>query len=245
MSDLALWIWSSLVAGLNVLLADNHLLAVCKPAGLPVVPDSSGDSSLLDQAKAWVAEDKNKPGAVFLGVVHRLDRPVSGVVLFARTSKAASRLSAAWRDGLVEKTYQAMGLGDPPAEADDPVGESGLCEQWLLKDHERNLVRVVAEGTEGARLARTTWRVLAAKEGQVCFELAPQTGRSHQLRVACASLGCPLLGDLKYGAERPLPDKSIALHAQRLVFPHPVGGAEVEVTAPMPPTLVSSWFAGE
>ena len=230
---------------LNILFADNHVLAVAKPAGVPMVPDSSGDPALLDQAKAWVAEEKNKPGAVFLGVVHRLDRPVSGVVLFARTSKAASRLSAAWRDGLVRKTYQAIGVARPGNNAEGLAEASGLCEQWLLKDRNRNFVRTVAAQTEGARLSKTKWHILATQGNQVCFGLEPQTGRSHQLRVACASLGCPLMGDLKYGAEQPLPDKSIALHALCLEFPHPIGAAPVTVLAPQPDTFASRWFGGE
>jgi len=218
---------------LTVLLADNHLLAVAKPAGLPTVPDSSGDESLLDRAKAWVKREKEKPGAVFLGVVQRLDRPVSGVVVFARTSKAAARLTAAFRSREVSKVYWGVS-GAEPSTAE------GLLEQWLLKDHERNVVRALAGERPGAQLARTRWRVLArtgtGREHRVLLELLPETGRPHQLRVAAATLGCPLLGDLKYGARSALPDKSIALHARELELTHPTRGERIRVEC-APPEL--------
>ncbi len=218
---------------LTVLLADNHLLAVAKPAGLPTVPDASGDESLLERAKEWVKREKHKPGAAFLGVVQRLDRPVSGVVVFARTSKAAARLTAAFRSREVEKIYWGVSAAEPSAA-------EGLLEQWLLKDHERNVVRALPHEREGAQLARTRWRVLAragtGREHRVLLELRPETGRPHQLRVAAATLGCALLGDLKYGARSALPDRSIALHARELELPHPTRGARVRVEC-APPEL--------
>lgn len=220
---------------LEVLHSDNHLLAVNKPACVPVVPDESGDRSLLEAAQDWVREEFGKPGRVFLGVVHRLDRPVSGVVLFARTSKAAGRLAEQWRRHEVEKTYLGVTEGPPHG------GDDGLVEQWLHKDRERNRVQVIPDGQaerggapRDARQARTRWRLLVTQPGRALLELRPLTGRSHQLRVACASLGCPLLGDLKYGAAAPLPDRSIALHARALRIAHPVGGASVELAAPPP-----------
>jgi len=218
-----------------VLFADNHVLAVAKPAGLPSVPDDSGDESLFDRAKAWVKREKAKPGAVYLGVVHRLDRPVSGVLVFARTSKAAARLTEAFRSRTVAKTYWGVGAGEPTAA-------EGVLEQWLLKDHERNVVRAVAGNRPGAQLARTRWRVLAragaGRERRTLLELVPESGRSHQLRVAAATLGCPLLGDLKYGAARPLADKSIALHARALELPHPTRGERLRFECPEPALAV-------
>ena len=214
-------------AALKILHVCNHVLCVVKPPGLPVVPDSSGDESLFDQAKAWIKVEFNKPGEVFLGVVHRLDRPVSGVVCFARTSKGAARMGEAFREKTAQKTYVAR-LARPLRDGKAAIG---FVEHWLLKDSARNVVRVVPEGTVGAKLARSEYRVLGSRSR---VELSPVTGRSHQLRVAMASLGSPLLGDLKYGADQPLADKSIALHAQRLVLPHPTRDELVDVTAPFP-----------
>ncbi|HEX9793497.1 MAG TPA: RluA family pseudouridine synthase [Planctomycetota bacterium] len=215
---------------LAVLLHDNHLLAVAKPAGVPCVADASGDESLQERAKAWLKREHDKPGEVYLAVVHRLDRPVSGVVLFARTSKAAARLSDQWRRRAVAKGY----LGVVEGVIQDDAGQ---VEQWLLKDPERNRVRAVpAPAADGgaAQFARTRWQVRARRRGRTLLELEPLTGRSHQLRVACASLGHPLAGDLKYGASAPLADRSIALHACWLEFDHPTLRVAVRVEAPLP-----------
>jgi len=199
---------------LRILHVDNHLLAVEKLAGEPVVPDESGDVSLLDRAKDWVRREFHKPGDVFLGVVHRLDRPVSGVVLFARTSKAASRLSEQFRSRSVRKLY--FGVSERA-----PRPESGAVEQWLLKDADERTVEVVASEQRGAQRAHTSWRVAGRDDGWVHLDLEPSTGRPHQLRVACASIGAPLAGDLKYGAARALPDRSVGLHAAELDVEHP------------------------
>lgn len=218
---------------LEVLHADNHLLVVSKPAGVPVVPDDSGDVSLFEEAKAWVARTYDKPGAVFLGVVHRLDRPVSGVVCFARTSKAAARLTEAFRTRAVEKVYWAL---CPRA----PEPAQGRLEQWLVKDRTRNRVHAVGEAEarrQGGKHAVSTWRVLKSGRGappRVLVELRPETGRSHQLRVAARTLGVPLLGDLKYGAEHPLPDRSIGLHARSLSLVHPTTRDRLTFEAPVP-----------
>lgn len=221
----------------RVLLCDNHVLAVAKPAGWPVVPDSSGDRALLDWAKDWVKREYAKPGDVFLGVVHRLDRPVSGVVVFGRTSKGAERLSRAWREGRVHKEYEAW--TEPPAPrsrgAALAVGDEGEIEQWLSKDRDRNLVSVVAPNTPGARHASTRFRVLAPGAAGLHLLLEPVTGRSHQLRVACArGLGAPICGDVKYGAREPMAGRRIALHAARLRFPHPTRDEEVALEWPTP-----------
>ncbi len=215
------------MSSLEILYVDNHLLVVNKPACLPIVPDDSGDESLLDQAKAWIKREYSKPGAVFLGVVHRLDRPVSGVVLFGRTSKAASRLSAQFRDRATSKTYWGVVQGKPEPSR-------GELEQWLLKDSERNRVGVVEAERGAAKLANTSYRVLRSRGARTLLELTPHTGRSHQLRVACATLGTPLLGDLKYGAEEPLADRSIALHARRLQVRHPTLSEDLVLEAEPP-----------
>ncbi|MCP4094380.1 MAG: RNA pseudouridine synthase [Planctomycetes bacterium] len=200
---------------LEVLHVDNHLIVVNKPACIPVVPDSSNDESLFDLAKAWIKREYDKPGEVFLGVVHRLDRPVSGVVVFARTSKGASRVSASWQKHDVQKTYVARSEGRLPGGSP----RSGEWRMWLTKDHKRNVVR--SGKTDKAKLAITKWRVIAEDDKGTSLELQPLTGRPHQLRVACAKAGLVLLGDLKYGADSPLSDRSIGLHASSLEFPHP------------------------
>ena len=216
------------MSALEVLWCDNHVLAIQKPAGLPSVPDESGDESALDLARAWVKQEYNKPGDVFLGVVHRLDRPVSGVLCFGRTSKGAARLTEALRERRVQKTYLGVVQGELTGE--------GFLEQSLLKDSSRNRVNVVGEGTEGARLARTRWRVLRSGVQASLLELEPLTGRSHQLRVACATLGAPLLGDLKYGAQMALPDRSVALHSLRYLTPHPSREEQLRIECRPPRT---------
>jgi len=216
---------------LEVLLCDNHLLAVAKPAGVPIVPDKSGDESLLERAKRWVAREFDKPGEAFLGVVHRLDRPVSGVVLFARTSKAAARLSEQFRTGQTAKEYLAIGEGRPELPR-------GVLEQWLIKDQGTNVVSVAAPGAPGAKRAVTSWSATGevTAEGAVLtrFEVEPATGRAHQIRIALSSIGCPILGDVKYGASGPLRDRSIALHAAALTVSHPTQGDRVRLACPPP-----------
>lgn len=223
----------------QVLHCDNHVLALVKPAGMPVVPDASGDPSLLDWGKAWVKREYQKPGEVFLGVVHRLDRPVSGIVVFGRTSKGADRLSRAWRDGQVGKEYEAVTEAPGPGKLGAALapGDVGELEQWLWKDRARNIVRVVAEGHEGAKRAHSRYRVLAVgPDGSLRLALEPVTGRSHQLRLACAvGLGAPIQGDLKYGAPKSLPGRRIALHAARLRFPHPTRDEEISLACPTDP----------
>lgn len=202
------------MSGPRVLWCDNHVLALAKPAGMPSVPDASGDPSALDWGKAWIKRTYSKPGEVFLGVVHRLDRPVSGVLCLGRTSKGAARLTAALVERTVRKAYLGVVAGDP--------GAGGELEQHLLKDPRANRVAIVEAGRAGSKVARTRWTRLAARGGRALLRLEPLTGRSHQLRVACASLGTPLLGDLKYGAERALEDRTIALHSHEFEAPHPV-----------------------
>ncbi len=211
----------------EVLFVDNHVFAVAKPAGMPVAPDASGDASLLDLARAWVAAEFAKPGAAFLGLVHRLDRPVSGVVVFGRTSKGASRLSESFRERTAAKHY--WGVSDRA-----PRAAEGVVEQWLLKDAARNIVRVAREGDVGAQLAVTRWSVLERRGDRCLLALEPETGRPHQLRVAAATLGCPLLGDLKYGARAALPDASVALHAHALELPHPTRPERLRFAARAP-----------
>lgn len=219
---------------LEILHCDNHVIALAKPAGIPCVPDDSGDESLLDHARHWIEVEYQKPGKAFLGVVHRLDRPVSGVVVFGRTSKGAKRLTEQFRTRNAKKTY----WGVVGCELDE---EEGLLVQWLEKDSRANRVTAYSNEREGAREARTAWRVLKRKPTKTLVEFRPETGRPHQLRLAARTLGAPLLGDVKYGSDRPLKDRSIALHARRLQVAHPTQDEPLDLECAPPRAPWWSW----
>lgn len=206
---------NSLLHAPTVLYQDNHLLVLSKPACMPCVPDSSGDLSLLDWGRNYLKRTRGKPGNVFLGVVHRLDRPVSGVVCFAITSKAASRLSDQMRKKEIQKEYLAVSRLKPP-------GQGGKIENFLVKNRRNNRSRVASKQDAGARRAVTLWSHVAEVGGFHLLKLIPETGRPHQLRVHCANMGCVIVGDLKYGDTSPLDKASIALHALKLQIVHPV-----------------------
>jgi 23S rRNA pseudouridine1911/1915/1917 synthase len=209
---------------LRVLYEDNHCLAVCKPAGLLTVGDRSGDVSLVDLVRDDLRKRFRKPGNVFVGVVHRLDRPVSGVVLLARTSKAAGRLAEQFREGRVEKVYEALVEGRAAAK-------EGTLIDRLVKDRQTNVVWRVTKTVPNSRESVLTFRRIKTLRDTTLLEIKPQTGRSHQIRVQLAALGHPILGDRKYGAKRPFPG-GIALRAVRLTFEHPVRKEPVTVEAP-------------
>jgi 23S rRNA pseudouridine1911/1915/1917 synthase len=215
---------------LEVLYEDNHCLAVDKPAGLPSQGDESGAETLVDLAARYLKQRYGKPGNVYVGLVHRLDRPTSGVVLLARTSKAAGRLSAQFREGAVEKVYWAIVEGVPAVD-------EGTWTDRLEKDRRANQSRVLAE-SGGGKEARVAFRVLERWQDAAWLELRPSTGRSHQLRVQVASRGLPIAGDLKYGARRRVVaidgGNRVALHARSLRFSHPTRGGAIEVVAPVP-----------
>jgi 23S rRNA pseudouridine1911/1915/1917 synthase len=225
---------------LDVLYEDNHCLAVNKPAGLLTQGDATGERSVLDEARDYLKEKYAKPGNVFVGLVHRLDRPASGVVLLARTSKGAARLSGQFREGAVEKVYWAVVEGNCP-------DESGEWDDWLWKDQGRNVVSVVAPGTRGAQEARLAFRVLGRSGGRSWLEVRPVTGRSHQIRVQLASRGLPIVGDRKYGARSVLTAVDglprVALHARCLGFSHPTRRDAMCVTATVPADW--PWSASE
>ena len=213
-----------------ILYEDNHLLLVNKPAGVLTQGDATGDAALPDLAKRYLKARYQKPGAVFCGVVHRLDRPVSGVVALAKTSKALERLTAAFRTRTVEKVYWAI-IGHCPRP------DAGTLVHWLLKDERRNIVAAHAREVPGAQRADLDFRVLGPAGPHWLVEVRPLTGRPHQIRVQLATgLGAPIVGDVKYGAPRPLPNpRAIALHARRLTVPHPTRpGEAVTVEAPLP-----------
>lgn len=209
---------------MNVLYEDNHLIAVEKRPGQLTQGDSTGDVSLFDEVKALIKERDKKPGNVFLGLLHRLDRPVGGVVLFAKTSKGASRISEQIRERTVEKWYEALVEGTPPAK--------GPIVQWLVKDRTKNIVRAYARPTQGAFPAELFFRRITA--GDVSrVEIQPITGRPHQIRVAMASLNTPIVGDFKYGAKKPW-NGQIALWATKLAFNHPITRERIIVRAKAP-----------
>lgn len=210
---------------LRVLYEDNHCIAVVKPHGLLTQSDATGDDSLLEQVRALIKMRDNKPGNVFLGLVHRLDRPVGGVIVFGKTSKGASRLSEQFREHTVTKTYWAAVEGAPKAPR-------GTIRQWIAKDERSNVATAYDHEVPGAKEAELSYRVLASQDGLTLIEVTPKTGRSHQIRLAMQSLGTPILGDLKYGARRQFLDgKGLALWAVSLDFGTPVGGDPVHAAA--------------
>ncbi len=216
---------------IDILFEDNHCLAINKPAGLLSQGDSTGDPSLLDLARDYLRVTYAKPGNVYVGLVHRLDRPTSGVVLVARTSKAASRLSEQFRNGSVEKTDLAVSVGtwsEPGAEWED----------WLVKNEQTNVVTTAKPGAALAQRANVAYRILDRDRATITVELRPTTGRGHQLRVQLASRGLPIVGDRKYGARSILTavdgQPRIALHAHSLRFKHPTRPEFLTVEAPLP-----------
>jgi 23S rRNA pseudouridine1911/1915/1917 synthase len=211
---------------LSILYEDNHCLAVAKPSGVASA-HFQGHAATLDQAvKAYLKARYHKPGNVFLGVVHRLDKPVSGVLLFARTSKAAARLAEQFREGTVEKVYWAVvdGAMEPSA---------GTLEDWLRKDAAAGRVEVVGPHAPGARQALLHYQRRGAYGGLTWLEIRPQTGRTHQLRVQLAHRGHPIFGDARYGSVHTF-DAAIGLHARALTFLHPVRYEPITLTADVP-----------
>jgi 23S rRNA pseudouridine1911/1915/1917 synthase len=211
---------------LDILYEDNHCLAINKPAGLGSA-HFQGDRATADRlAKDYLKTRYRKPGNVFLGIVHRLDKPVSGVLLFARTSKAAARLSEQFRTGSVDKVYWAIVEGEV-------TSASGDLEHWLRKNTGTGTVEVLPPETAGAKLARLHYRRRGRPGRLTWLELRPSTGRTHQLRVQLAQLGHPIVGDTRYGSTHRL-GAAIALHAQALTFVHPIRTEPVPLTAPLP-----------
>lgn len=209
----------------TILYEDNHLLAIDKPVGLPTMGVEEGLPSLLAWAKADIKRRYAKPGNVYLGAMSRLDAPVSGVVLFARTSKAASRLTEQFRSRAVEKTYWALVAGHPPP--------AGRCVDWLEKDERHRRMHLASAVQPGAQEARLRFRRLAVLPRAHWLQIELDTGRKHQIRLQLASRGWPILGDRKYGSRAPFP-AGIALHARRLVCTHPTRGTPLELVAPVP-----------
>lgn len=211
----------------DILFEDNHLLVINKHCGDLVQPDPSGESALEDQIKAYIKTRDAKPGEAFLGVVHRIDRPVSGAVIFAKTSKALARLNEMIREGRIRKTYWALTEQRP-----DPT-EGELC-HYIVRDGRTNRSKAYDAPRPEAKQARLRYAMLGHGDRYTLVEVELLTGRHHQIRAQLAKIGCPIRGDLKYGAKRSLPGGGISLHSRSVEFEHPVRREPVRVTAPVP-----------
>ncbi|OJV81893.1 RNA pseudouridine synthase [Proteiniphilum sp.] len=212
---------------MTVLYEDNHLIIVNKAPGEIVQGDKTGDQPLSEMVKEYLKEKYNKPGNVFCGVTHRLDRPTSGVVVFAKTSKALSRLNDMFRDGEMDKTYWAIVKDRPPKEEDQLT-------HYLVKNEKTNKSTAYPVEKPHTKKAVLHYKLIAASQNYYLLEVDLETGRHHQIRVQLAKIGCPIKGDLKYGASRSNPDGSISLHARTISFIHPVSKEKIMVTAPVP-----------
>lgn len=221
---------------MQVVYEDNHIIVVNKAPGEIVQGDKTGDEPLSETLKRWLKEKYNKPGNVFLGVVHRLDRPVGGLVVFAKTSKALARLNEMFRNGEVHKTYWALSRNLPK----EPSGE---LHGFIRTIEKSNKSLYYPEPREGAKEARLRYRTLASLDHYNLIEVELLTGRKHQIRVQLASIGCPIKGDLKYGDRRSNPDGSISLMARHIEFVHPVSKELLSLTAPVPKDAL--WQAAE
>lgn len=214
----------------RILYEDNHLLVVNKNVGEIVQGDKTGDECIAETYKAFIAQRDNKPGQVFMGIPHRLDRPVSGIVILSKTSKCLERMSAMFRDGKVHKTYWALCC-------DAPEKKEGHLEDWMTRNEQQNKSYVVPTGRKEAKLAKLNYKYLYGTDRYHLLEVELLTGRHHQIRCQLSHMGCAIKGDLKYGAPRSNPDGGISLHSRHVSFVHPVKGTDIEITAPVP----SSW----
>ena len=212
---------------MEVLYEDNHIIIVNKSSGEIVQGDKTGDRPLVEILKDWIKEKYNKPGNVFCGLVHRLDRPVSGVVVFAKTSKALTRLNEMFRKGEVRKTYWAI-TRNKPQKAED------VLTHYITTVERNNKSYASITPKSGAKEAKLSYRHIASSDRYHLLEVNLMTGRKHQIRVQLSSIGCTIKGDLKYGDKRSNPDGSTSLMARRVQFIHPVSGVEIDVTAPIP-----------
>ena len=212
---------------MNVLYEDNHIIVINKATGEIVQGDKTGDKSLCDTMKLYIKEKYAKPGNVFIGLPHRLDRPVSGIVVFAKTSKALERLNRMFSEGSVKKIYWAMTKEKPQQPEAD-------IDSWILRNEKMNKSFSYPKEIKGAKRALLHYRQIDASQNYNLIEVELKTGRHHQIRCQLAYIGCPIKGDLKYGAKRSNPDGSISLHARYIEFIHPVSKELIAITAPLP-----------
>lgn len=212
---------------MTVLYEDNHLIVVNKTVSEIVQGDKTGDIPLSETVKEWIKEKHNKPGNVFLGVTHRLDRPVSGAVVFAKTSKALPRLNEMFRNGEVKKSYWAIVKKMPPAE-------EGILEHYLVRNEKQNKSYAYTAERKNSKRAVLHYKLIAHSDNYYLLEIDLKTGRHHQIRCQLAAIGCPIRGDLKYGFDRSNKDGGISLHARKVSFVHPVSQKQIDVVAPVP-----------
>lgn len=220
---------------MNILYEDNHIIAVNKAAGEIVQGDKTGDESLCESLKKFLKEKYNKPGNVFVGLPHRLDRPVSGIVVFAKTSKALERLNEMFREGKVKKIYWAITKETPQEHEAD-------LSHWIVRNEKKNKSFAHNKEVKGSKHALLHYRHIAASQKYNLIEVELKTGRHHQIRCQLSAIGCPIKGDLKYGAERSNTDGGISLHARYVEFIHPVSKALISITAPTPQDNIWKYF---
>ena len=219
----------------NILFEDNHLIALNKMTGEIVQGDKTGDKPMSDVIKEYLKEKLQKPGAAFIGVVHRIDRPVSGVVIFAKTSKALVRMNELFREKKIKKTYWAVVKNKPPEE-------SGTLIHYLKKDEAKNKSKAYDHEVPGSLRSWLDYKVIGKSDNYYLLEVSPETGRHHQIRVQLAAIGCQIKGDLKYGYARSNADGSIHLHARKINFIHPVRKEGISLIAPVPNDVVWKYF---
>ena len=212
---------------MQVVYEDNHIIIVYKQSGEIVQGDKTGDKPLSDTVKEWIKVRYNKLGNVFLGVVHRLDRPVAGLVMFGKTSKATSRLNAMFREGQVHKTYWAIVSGTPKAD-------EATLDNWLVRNEKQNKSYAYDHEVPNSKHALLRYKVIARSDNYTLLAVDLLTGRHHQIRCQLAHAGMPIKGDLKYGARRSNPDGSISLLSHRMSFVHPVSKKTIDITSPVP-----------
>ncbi len=219
----------------NILYEDNHLIVLNKQPSVLVQGDKTGDTSLLEMVMEHIRVEYKKPGNVFTGLVHRIDRPVSGIVVFAKTGKALARMNALVKEREFHKTYLAI-VANPPPKPEDEL------EHYLLKNERQNKSYCTAPDKTGAKPARLAYKLLGRSERFYLLQIKLFTGRHHQIRAQLAAIGCPIRGDMKYGYPRPNPDGSINLHAWKLSFKHPVQQLPVNIVAPLPDEMPWNLF---
>lgn len=220
---------------MDIVYEDNHIIVVNKRSGEIVQGDKTGDTPLSDMVKQFIKERDAKPGAVFLGVCHRLDRPVSGLVVFAKTSKALARLNKMFAEGKVHKTYWAIVQGKPAAS-------EAVLIHWLTRNEQQNKSYAHPREVPGAKKAMLAYKLLAVGERYSLLEVELMTGRHHQIRCQLSAMGCPIKGDLKYGARRSNADGSISLQAHKIEFIHPVSQLPICLEAPLPDSTFQRLF---